>query len=82
MFVELKQCLFFALVLTLPDLYQPFKIEKNASHYSIGAVLTQQWYPVAYHSKTLLDTQDTPKNLRIHKIFQYVVKSGVLFSIP
>ena len=39
-FAELKNCLCSAVVLTLPDLQQPFEIETNASDYAIGAVLT------------------------------------------
>ena len=41
-FTELKNRLCSALVLTLPDLQQPFEIETDASDYAIGAVLTQQ----------------------------------------
>ena len=43
------------LVLTLPDLQQPFEIETDASNYAIGVVLTQQGHLVAYHSETLFD---------------------------
>jgi hypothetical protein len=53
--VELKHHLCCSLVLTLPDLQQPFQIETYASDYAIGAVLTQQGHPVAYHSVTLSD---------------------------
>ena len=55
-FGELKHRLYSALVLTLPDLQQPFEIETDASDYAIGAVLTQHGHPVAYHSETLSDT--------------------------
>ena len=55
-FVELKHHLYSTPVLTLPDLQQPFEIETDASDYAIGAVLTQQGHPVAYHSETLSDT--------------------------
>ena len=51
-FTELKHRLYCALVLTLPDLQQPFEIEIDASNYAIGVVLTQQGHPVAYHSET------------------------------
>ena len=43
-------------MLTLPNLQQPFEIEIDASDYAIGAVLTQQGNPVAYHNETLSDT--------------------------
>jgi hypothetical protein len=54
--VELKHHLYCAPVLTLPDLQQPFEIKTNASDYAIGAILTQQRHPVAYHSVTLSNT--------------------------
>ena len=40
-FVELKHRLYYAPVLTLLDLQQPFEIEIDAYDYAIGAVLTQ-----------------------------------------
>eukprot|EP00253_Pinus_taeda_P017018 PITA_17018 len=43
-------------MLTLPDLQQPFEIEKDALDYAIGVVLTQHRHPVAYHGETLSDT--------------------------
>ena len=43
-------------MLTLPDLQQPFEIETDASDYDIGAALTQQGHPMAYHNETLFDT--------------------------
>jgi len=55
-FSELKNRLSSAPVQTLPDLKWPFEIEKNASDYAIGAVLTQHRHRVAYHSETLSDT--------------------------
>ena len=55
-FTELKHRLYCAPVLTLPDLQQPFEIKIDASNYAIGAALTQQGHPVAYHSETLSDT--------------------------
>jgi hypothetical protein len=55
-FEDLKHCLCSAPMLTLPDLQQPFEIETDASDYDIGAALTQQGHPVAYHNETLSDT--------------------------
>ena len=55
-FTELKNRLCSAPVLTLSNLQQPFEIETDASDYAIGAVLTQQGHPVAYHSETLSET--------------------------
>ena len=56
MFSELKNRLFSAPVLTLPDLQQPFEIETDASSYAISVVLTQHGHPMAYQSETLSDT--------------------------
>jgi hypothetical protein len=62
-FNYLKHRLYFAPVLTLLNLQQPFEIETDASDYAIGEVLTQQRHPVAYHSETLSDTvQKYPTN--------------------
>eukprot|EP00253_Pinus_taeda_P021454 PITA_21454 len=55
-FIELKDRLCTAPVLALPDLQQPFEVEKDVSDYAIGAVLTQHGHLVAYHSETLSDT--------------------------
>jgi hypothetical protein len=55
-FGELKHRLCSALVLTLPDLQQPFEIKTDAFDYAIGEVVTQHGHPVAYHSETLSDT--------------------------
>jgi hypothetical protein len=54
-FDDLKQRLCSTLVLSLPDLQQPFEIETDASDYAVGTVLTQYDHPVAYHSETLSD---------------------------
>eukprot|EP00253_Pinus_taeda_P021868 PITA_21868 len=55
-FIELKDHLFLAPVLALPDLQQSFEVKTDASNYVIGAVLTQHGHPVAYHSETLSNT--------------------------
>jgi len=39
-FFELKHHLFSTLVLTLPDLQQPFEIEIDAFDYAVGAIFT------------------------------------------
>jgi hypothetical protein len=54
-FDDLKKHLCSTLVLSLPDLQQPFEIETDASNYVVGAILTQHDHPVAYHSETLSD---------------------------
>ena len=54
-FAELKQRLCSTLVLTLPDLQQPFEIEADASIYVISVVITQHGHRVGYHSETLSD---------------------------
>jgi hypothetical protein len=55
-FDDLKNLLCSAIVLSLPNLQQPFEIETDASDYVVCAVLTQHNNPVAYHSETLSDT--------------------------
>jgi hypothetical protein len=44
-FDDLKHRLYSALVLSLPNLQQPFKIETDASDYVVGVVLTQHDHP-------------------------------------
>eukprot|EP00253_Pinus_taeda_P030060 PITA_30060 len=55
-FTKLKYRLCMIPILELPDLQQPFEVERDASNYAIGAVLTQHGHPVAYHNETLSDT--------------------------
>ena len=50
----MKENLSTAPVLALPNLHQPFKIEIDASEFSMGAILMQGGEPVCYHSKTFL----------------------------
>jgi hypothetical protein len=55
-------------VLLLPDRTRPFRLITDASDFAIGAILEQpdllnQWHLVAYHSKSLIDTE---QNYDIH----------------
>jgi hypothetical protein len=38
-------------VLTLSNLYNPFKLETDASGYAMGEILMQGGRPICYHSK-------------------------------
>jgi len=55
--------------LTTPADDQPFRIEADSSDFATGAVLSQlsaedeKWHPVAYYSKSLLETE---RNYEIH----------------
>ena len=55
MFDDLKQRFCSTLVISLPNLQQPFDIGADASDYVVGAILTQHDHHVAYHSATLSD---------------------------
>lgn len=48
----MKEKINIALVLALPYLKQPFKIQTIASDYAMGAVLMQHGKPICYHSET------------------------------
>ena len=45
------------MVLDLPNLQRPFKLECDASSHAMGAVLFQDGRPVAYHSEIFQDAQ-------------------------
>ena len=55
-FDDLKRHLCSTLVLSFPDLQQPFEIETDVFDYAAGAILTQHSHMVAYHSEKLSDT--------------------------
>jgi hypothetical protein len=50
-FDTLKEKINTTLVLTLPNLQQPFEVETDANEYSMGAVLMQYRKTICYHSK-------------------------------
>lgn len=61
-FVQLKRVLVSAPVLLTPDQAKPFRIETDASNYTVRAALLQQldntdWHPVAYGSSKLNSSQ-------------------------
>ncbi len=61
-FQTLKRLICEELVLLMPKLEEPFKLEVDASNYAIGATLNQKdelgrWHPVTYYSTTLSETE-------------------------
>ena len=52
-FDDLKHVMVSAPVLVLPNFFEEFTVESDASHCGLGAVLTQQGRPLAYFSKAL-----------------------------
>ena len=52
-FLTLKQAMIQALVLALPDFAKQFVVKSDASGTGLGAVLTQDGWPITYYSKAL-----------------------------
>jgi hypothetical protein len=44
-------------MLRFPDFTKPFEIHTDASHYQLGAVISQEGRPIAFFSRTLSDAQ-------------------------
>ena len=44
-------------VLAYPDFSKPFVIHTDASHYQLGAVISQDGKPIAFYSRKLNDVQ-------------------------
>jgi RNase H-like domain found in reverse transcriptase len=40
-------------MLAYPDFNEPFKIHTDASHYQLGAVISQKGKPIAFYSQKL-----------------------------
>jgi hypothetical protein len=51
-FDALKEKISLAPFFSLPNLRQPFEIQKDASNYEMGAVLLQHGKPICFHSET------------------------------
>jgi len=68
-FWKLKELVTSTPVLTTPADDQPFRIEADSLDFAIGVVLSQlsaedvKWHPVAYYSKSLMETE---RNYKIH----------------
>ena len=44
-------------MLAYPDFTKPFVIHTDASHYQLGAVISQDGKPIAFYSRKLNDAQ-------------------------
>ena len=44
-------------MLAYPDFSKPFQMHTDASHYQLGAVISQEGKPIAFYSRKLNDAQ-------------------------
>ena len=56
-FDKLKKVMSTCLILALPNFSHPFVLECDALESRIGAVLMQDWHPIAYESQKLKDNE-------------------------
>jgi hypothetical protein len=52
-FDKIKAIVCCKVLLLYPDFYKPFNFHTNASHYQLGAVISQDIHPIAYYSHKL-----------------------------
>lgn len=56
-FEDLKEAISIELVLWLPNLNLPFKVQTDASNRALGRVLEQEGRPMAFESRKLNDVE-------------------------
>ena len=56
-FAMCKRIIAKEVVLAYPDFSKPFVIHTDASHYQLGAVISQDGKPIAFYSRKLNDAQ-------------------------
>ena len=59
-FDQVKATIFKDVVLVYPDFSKPFEIDTDALATQLGAVITQDYRPLAFFSKKLSDTKNDP----------------------
>ena len=56
-FDEIKRIVACNTLLTYPDFNETFKIHTDAIAFQLGAVISQKYKPIAFHSRKLTDAQ-------------------------